>query len=160
MDFQQSHEEQMGLLKQVGTRSRSPGSARAVRPTDAPRAPPTPPPTRARAARPAPTPTRRRAPSPAPLPLLQAADLLQGYVSETNTDASLPVVRLAAPDELRAAFGAAGVPLPLADGQEPVGAGALAGAAPLAAGGGGAGRLAAARDSARPGRGAIGRDPR
>jgi hypothetical protein len=58
----------------------------------------------------------------------QAAGLLQGYVASANSDASEPVVRLAAPDELRAAFDAAGVPMALEDGQAAVGAAALTGA--------------------------------
>lgn len=71
---------------------------------------------------------------------MQAAGLLQGYVSESNTDASQPVVRLASPDELRAAFRAAGVPMALAQGQEPIGVDCLMGARAAAAAAAGCGR--------------------
>ncbi|KAI8476544.1 MAG: pyridoxal phosphate-dependent transferase [Monoraphidium minutum] len=57
--------------------------------------------------------------------LKQASDLLQSYVSEASTDAAAPVIRLASPEALRAAFGDAGVPLPLEQGQAPVGVDAL-----------------------------------
>lgn len=70
----------------------------------------------------------RQAPQRPASPPPQAASLLQGYVREANSDASKPVINLASPEELRAAFAAAGVPMSLESGQAPVGAAALAGA--------------------------------
>ncbi|GBF91842.1 glutamate decarboxylase [Raphidocelis subcapitata] len=52
--------------------------------------------------------------------LEKAAQLLTGYVASANTDTSKPVVQLASPDELRAAFGEAGVPMQLPAGQAAV----------------------------------------
>lgn len=46
----------------------------------------------------------------------QAAELLQAYVG-SSSDASQPVVELASPTKLAAAFAAAGVPLKLDDHQ-------------------------------------------
>jgi hypothetical protein len=60
--------------------------------------------------------------------LHQAGELLHGYVAESNSDPSQPVVRLAAPEQLRAAFAEAGVPLQLSEGQEPAGVDSLMGA--------------------------------
>jgi hypothetical protein len=49
-------------------------------------------------------------------PSEQAAELLQAYVA-SSSDRSQPVVELASPDKLAAAFAAAGVPLKLDDHQ-------------------------------------------
>lgn len=57
----------------------------------------------------------------------QAAELLKNYVASANSDVTHPVIQLASPEDLRAAFSNAGVPLPLTNGQEPVGVEALLG---------------------------------
>lgn len=51
--------------------------------------------------------------------------MLTQYVSDSNADPTRPVVELAPPSALRAAFAAAGAPVELADGEPPAGAAAL-----------------------------------